>query len=101
MKLKPTSRYVQILQSQSEAVMINTKLWVLALAAGSVTAQTYTGSIRGRAADPAGLPIPNATVTLTEVNTNAVRGTATNGTGDYIVNFLKPGDYRIEVSAQG
>src|SRR5262249_29205317 len=73
----------------------------LALTIGVLYAQTYTGSIRGRVGDPSGLPVADAAITVTEVNTNAVRSTATNSTGDYVVSFLKPGDYRIEVAAQG
>ncbi|HEY1336180.1 MAG TPA: TonB-dependent receptor, partial [Bryobacteraceae bacterium] len=69
--------------------------------AGLLAAQTYTGSIRGRVSDPTGLPVADAVVTVTEVNTNAVRSTATNGAGDYVVSFLKPGDYRIDISAAG
>jgi protocatechuate 3,4-dioxygenase beta subunit len=65
--------------------------------AGLLAAQTYTGSIRGRVSDPTGLPVADAVVTVTEVNTNAVRSTATNGAGDYVVSFLKPGDYRIDI----
>jgi hypothetical protein len=40
-------------------------------------------------------------VTVTETNTNAVRKTLTGQSGDYIVTFLKPGDYRINVVAPG
>src|SRR5215470_2194339 len=77
------------------------KLCLYALLAACLQAQTYTGSIRGRAKDPAGAAVPSANVTVTEINTNAVRKTATNESGDYIVSFLKPGDYRISVAAQG
>jgi len=73
----------------------------LILAMGALYAQTYTGSIRGRVGDPTGLPVAGAAITVTEENTNAVRTTLTNSTGDYVVSFLKPGDYRIDVTAQG
>jgi hypothetical protein len=73
----------------------------LAILALSLHAQTYTGSIRGRATDPTGSAVPSAAVTVTEIATNAVRKTLTNESGDYIVSFLKPGDYRINVLAAG
>ncbi len=38
----------------------------LVLAISSLYAQTYTGSIRGRIADPSGLPVAGAAVTITE-----------------------------------
>mgnify|MGYP000974886317 CR=1 FL=1 len=66
-----------------------------------VWAQTITGSIRGRVTDPAGLPVPNAEVTVTEINTNAISKTTTNDVGDYQVSFLKPGDYTVEVARAG
>jgi hypothetical protein len=74
---------------------------VFAILAVSLHAQTYTGSIRGRASDPSGSAVPNASLTVTETNTNAVRKTLTNESGDYIVSFLKPGDYRVSITAPG
>ena len=73
--------------------------WLIAITAGVLQAQTYTGSIRGRASDPSGLPVVGAAVTVTETDSNTVRKTATNDVGDYIVSFLKPGDYRLSVVA--
>ncbi len=64
-------------------------------------AQTYTGSIRGRVTDPAGLAVPRAQVTITEISTNSLSKTETNDVGDYMVSFLKPGDYRAVFSAAG
>jgi Carboxypeptidase regulatory-like domain len=81
-------------------MMIRT-LSASAFLAAALHAQTYTGSIRGRATDPTGLPVANASLTVTEVSTNAVRQTITNQVGDYIVSFLKPGDYRINLKAPG
>jgi hypothetical protein len=69
--------------------------------AGVLSAQTYTGSIRGRVTDPGGLAVAGAAVTVTETNSNTSRKTVTNEVGDYIVSFLKPGDYRLTVAAPG
>src|SRR5262245_57538813 len=71
------------------------------LFAAALCAQTYTGSIRGRVADPSGLPVAGGAVTVTETSTNAIRKTATNEVGDYVVSFLQPGDYRVNVTAAG
>src|ERR1700736_5081861 len=76
-------------------------LCALAFVLVSLHAQTYTGSIRGRVTDPTGLAVPGAALTVTEVNTNTVRKTVTNEAGDYVVSFLFPGDYRINVGAAG
>jgi hypothetical protein len=75
-------------------------VWFIALAA-SLHAQTYTGSIRGRVTDPAGMPAAGAVVTVTGTGANTVRKTATNEGGDYVVSFLMPGDYRLTVTAPG
>lgn len=80
---------------------IRMPLCLLFAGAALLPAQTYTGSIRGRVSDPSGLPVAAANVTVTEVSTNAVRSTATNNVGDYLVGFLQPGDYRIAVTAAG
>jgi outer membrane receptor protein involved in Fe transport len=76
-------------------------VWLVVLAVASLNAQTYTGSIRGRITDPSGLPVVGAAVTITDTGSNAVRKTATNEVGDYVVSFLKPGDYRLNLAAPG
>src|SRR5690348_6799879 len=65
------------------------------------SAQTYTGSIRGRVSDPTGLPVAGAAVSLTETATNSMRKTVTNDVGDYVISFLQPGDYRVRVTGAG
>ena len=75
------------------------RLCLFLVSALSLTAQTFTGSIRGRVVDPAGLPVPGAAVVITEPATNANFKTITNDAGDYLVSFLKPGEYRIAVTA--
>lgn len=77
------------------------KLAYVSLLALPLLCQTYTGSIRGRVTDPTGLPVPNAQVSITEVSTNSLSRTVTNAGGDYLVSFLKPGEYRIQVVAAG
>ncbi len=67
----------------------------------ALSAQTFTGSIRGRVTDPGGMAVPGAAVVIKEVNTNVVSRTSTNDVGDYLVNFLKSGEYQITVTANG
>jgi hypothetical protein len=60
-----------------------------------------TGALTGTLTDPSGGSIPNATVTLTNTQTNQVR-TATTGTdGSYRFTFIQPGAYRVRFSAAG
>jgi uncharacterized surface anchored protein len=74
---------------------------LIALAAITSFAQTSnTGAITGVVKDQNGAVVPGATVTVTNLGTNAVR-TATTGTeGTYEIAQLVPGDYRLAVQAQ-
>src|ERR1700691_4251145 len=65
--------------------------------AQSITAGDVTGTI----SDPTGAAIPGATVTLTNVNTNASQTGTTNAEGSYRFAFVTPGSYRVAVSANG
>ena len=67
----------------------------------TLTAQTYTGSIRGRVIDSSGLAVAGAQVTAVEINTNTTQKSATTGSGDFLVSFLKAGIYEIRVEAAG
>ena len=76
-------------------------LGVFVLCAGSLAAQTITGSVTGVVTDPSGAVIPGAQVTVIHKATN-VRSTATtDSSGNYTVPLLPRGDYRLEVTAGG
>jgi hypothetical protein len=59
------------------------------------------GSISGRVADPSQAPVPEATVTVSNVKTGAVAASATTGDGYYTVRFLPPGTYSVAVVKTG
>ena len=63
--------------------------------------QTGTSTIRGTITDPNGSVVPNATVTLTNTQTNAVRTTKSTDSGTYVFDLITPATYRIEVDATG
>lgn len=63
--------------------------------------QAGTGSVAGTLRDQTGAVVPNATVTLTNVNTQAVRTLTSSGTGAYNFQALPPGTYEIAAQAQG
>ncbi len=81
--------------------MIRTLLAVLSFCALSLWAQTDRGIISGTAADSSGAVIPDAKVTATLVNTNAVFNTVTTSTGDFTIPSLPVGIYRVRVERQG
>jgi len=60
-----------------------------------------TATINGRVVDPADAVVPNATVTVTNLGTGAVRGSVTNSEGLYSFPALTPGNYAVKVQAQG
>ena len=63
-------------------------------------AQTL-GEITGEVRDASGAVIGGATVTVTNVNTNAVRSTVSNATGVYSFPSLPPGTYNLKVEMAG
>jgi Carboxypeptidase regulatory-like domain/TonB-dependent Receptor Plug Domain len=60
-----------------------------------------TGALTGTVKDPSGAVIPNATVTLTSVDTGQTRTGMTGGDGVYHFNLLPPGNYRVRIEASG
>ncbi len=75
-------------------------LLFLFLAAGVVIGQgTDLGTIRGTVTDSTGGVIPNASVTVTDALTHAARETHTNSQGNYEMFGLKPGTYRVLITA--
>src|SRR5437660_8198079 len=85
--------------------MHSLRVMVVALAvlifASSIFAQTGTSTIRGTITDPQGRVVPAATVTLTNVATNAVRTTKSTETGAYVFDLIVPGTYRLQVESAG
>jgi len=66
-----------------------------------VNAQAVFGSIVGTVTDSTGAVIPNATVTVTDVNKGISQTATTNGTGGYTVTRLIPDAYIVKAEASG
>src|SRR5690348_17026583 len=79
----------------------NSLLAFLTCAAAASGQSITTATVTGIVEDPSGAVIPQATVALTNTNTNAVQKTATNGSGAYQFGFTAPGIYALEVAAKG
>ena len=68
----------------------------------TVNAQvTAVAQVSGTVSDPSGAKIPNANVTMTEVNKQTVHTTLSDATGSYTLPNLPVGPYRLEVKAPG
>lgn len=67
----------------------------------SAHAQELRGKIQGVVSDGAGGVIPGANVTLTNVGTSVETETQTNASGQYLFDFVLPGEYSITVQSEG
>jgi hypothetical protein len=81
------------------------QLWsvfLLSLFCASIAlGQAATGNIRGAVTDPNGEALPNATVTIKNVETGLERKLTTNSEGLYTADNLQPGEYEVTTQAQG
>jgi hypothetical protein len=59
------------------------------------------GTITGRITDPSGAAVPDATVTIRDISTNATRTAMTNGAGLYVFSDVKPSTYDVTVVKAG
>ncbi|GAC1434947.1 MAG: hypothetical protein NVSMB58_22200 [Terriglobales bacterium] len=66
-----------------------------------VQAQVAGGSISGTVTDSSGRVIPNAEITITNVDTGVTRSATTNEVGLYTTPNLLPGNYEVKFLAQG
>lgn len=64
-------------------------------------AQLYTGSLSGTVLDPSGGPVPNATITLDDVDRSTRSSASTDRSGQYFFRALFPGNYSVVVEAAG
>jgi hypothetical protein len=71
------------------------------LVPGALFAQSTNAAITGQVADPSKAVITEAKVTAINDNTNIRYGGATNKSGTYLVPFLPPGEYRVQVEKLG
>jgi hypothetical protein len=65
------------------------------------SAQTATATILGNVRDTSGATVPGATVTATNLDTAFSRATTTDGDGQYALQLLPIGKYRVDVTLDG
>ncbi len=74
---------------------------VPAMLAMTCMAQSPTGTIRGTILDSSGAVVPNATITITNTQTNEVKTAKSDNEGRYIINFVQPATYTATATAPG
>ena len=78
-----------------------TLLILLLVSGSSVSAQSDRGAITGRVTAPAGAVVPQAKVTVTNLETNESRDAVTSDEGNFTVPQLPAAMYKITVEAPG
>ena len=73
---------------------------ILILGCMPVLGQTF-GEITGHVSDSSGASVPQATITLTNTGTSAVRAATTTDAGDYSFPSVAPGTYSVRVEHPG
>jgi len=93
------------LRSRTQKLAIYAGFIVVALMAliqgKACLAQVDQGSIAGVIQDASGAVVPNAVITVTNVDTSLSFQTKSNGSGTYVVTPLKIGNYTITATAEG
>src|ERR1700741_4267937 len=64
-------------------------------------AQAVSGKVVGHVVDPSGATVPNAPITVTDLDRGIKYQTTTNETGNYQETHLLAGRYRIRIEAPG
>lgn len=80
--------------------LISTVIFAL-MVTPSLLGQGLTGSIAGTVTDASGATISRATVTIRQLDTNAIRTVATSDVGSYRVPQLSPGIYSVKIEKSG
>ncbi|HZU27545.1 MAG TPA: carboxypeptidase regulatory-like domain-containing protein [Bryobacteraceae bacterium] len=74
---------------------------LIILAGGHALSQVTSGNITGTIYDATGATVPNATVTVRNVNTNVETSTVSTSTGEYHIPNLLVGTYSVAVTSPG
>jgi Carboxypeptidase regulatory-like domain len=74
---------------------------LVAMTTAGAFAQSDNGSVVGSVTDPTGAVIPNATITITNVQTGLKFRAQSDDAGEFHISAVPRGDYKADVGAQG
>lgn len=80
---------------------VPTLILCVLLSALTCLGQESRATLTGAVTDPNRAAVPNATITVTNQQTNITTNVTTSGEGNYTVTPLLPGRYTVAVEAQG
>ncbi|MGO9318017.1 MAG: carboxypeptidase regulatory-like domain-containing protein [Terracidiphilus sp.] len=69
--------------------------------AGFAYGQGTSASLTGNVTDPSGAAVPDATVTVTNIDTNLTQSAKTDSVGSYLIRPLPIGNYTLAIEAAG
>jgi hypothetical protein len=81
--------------------MLRIALCLVLLTASTLLAQSNVASLTGVVTDPAGAVVPNALITITNLDTGIATRTQSNSSGVYVAPSLISGRYQIQVEVAG
>lgn len=90
-------QFSSVLQSRTSRVV----LLLLLLLGMPFLVHAQEATLVGTVTDPSGGVVPNVTITITNIQTGAVRTLATNEAGQYVVPSLPIGKYNLKAEASG
>ena len=70
-------------------------------ATSALQAQTSLGQIAGNVTDASGAAVPGATITITNLGTQAVKTATSDASGFFVQTNLPIGDYSVEIAKSG
>src|SRR5258708_3830974 len=74
---------------------------LIALPSVNLFGQAISGNLVGSVSDSTGAAVANADVEATNVGTNVTSKATTNGSGEYRIDNLIPGSYRVTAKSTG
>src|SRR5438034_3153074 len=66
-----------------------------------ISAQEYRATITGLVTAPSGAAVPVARVSATNLETGVAVNSQVNGQGRYVIPYLLPGRYKVQVESAG
>src|SRR3989442_7564213 len=84
-----------------KGILFLVALSLVVLIPSHLLSQAITAKVVGTVTDPSGASIPNAVITIKNLQTTQARTTKTNDAGNYEFSFLPIGAYTLTVEAAG